>query len=177
VTDKIVKWISGIEKSDEGMNNITLIGLCTAAVAAGIIIIGLLYALAKRFPKVMSLYESLRDKIIFGAILTFYLKSYLKLFTNSFTSFMDESQPETSRLIPYVILLVLAVSPPILFVGLWVAPTSSPKFQQLFGSLVLNLSLNSKSSQLFNFFFIFRRFIYGISISLMSSWPGIQISL
>jgi len=87
-----VEWISGLKKSNEGTNNITLIGIGAAAIAAGIIIIGLLYALAKRFPKAMSLYESLRDKIIFGAILTFYLKSYLKLFTNSFASFMDQSQ-------------------------------------------------------------------------------------
>jgi hypothetical protein len=31
----------------------------------------------------------LRDKLIFGAILTFYIKSYLKLFTNSFSGYMD----------------------------------------------------------------------------------------
>lgn len=37
----------------------------------------------------MNLYVSLRDKLIFGAILTFYLKSYLKLFTNSFSGFID----------------------------------------------------------------------------------------
>ena len=87
-----MEWISGLKKSNESTNNITLICIGAAAIAAGIIIIGLLYALAKRFPKVMSLYESLRDKIIFGAILTFYFKSYLKMFTNSFASFMDQSQ-------------------------------------------------------------------------------------
>jgi len=38
----------------------------------------------------MGLYELLRDKLIFGAILTFYIKSYLKLFTNSFAGYMDE---------------------------------------------------------------------------------------
>ncbi len=38
----------------------------------------------------MNLYVSLRDKLLFGAILTFYLKSYLKLFTNSFSGYMDK---------------------------------------------------------------------------------------
>lgn len=78
---------------------------------------------------------SLRDKLIFGAILTFYLKSYLKLFTNSFEGYFDETKSLDSRLLPYVILLILAVSPAILFVGLLVSPLNSEVYERRFGSL------------------------------------------
>jgi hypothetical protein len=88
--------------------------------------------------RILNLYESLRDKLIFGAILTFYIKSYLKLFTNSFAGYMDKEgspNPDDSRLIPYVILLILAVSPPILFMGLLNAPLDSEIYQRRYGSL------------------------------------------
>jgi len=77
----------------------------------------------------------LRDKLLFGAILTFYLKSYLKLFTNSFTGYFDDTKSLDSRLLPYVILLILAVSPAILFVGLLVDPLDSDVYQRRFSSL------------------------------------------
>lgn len=86
--------MSGIKESSESLNTFTLIAIAAAAVAAGMLIIGLLYFIAKQFPIIMGLYELLRDKLIFGAILTFYIKSYLKLFTNSFAGYMDESKPE-----------------------------------------------------------------------------------
>ena len=51
VTDKIVIWVSGIKKSSESLSTITLIAIAAAAVAGGILIIGLLYFIAKQFPK------------------------------------------------------------------------------------------------------------------------------
>ena len=49
--DKIVKWVSGIKESSESLSTVTLIAIAAAAVAAGILIIGLLYFIAKQFPK------------------------------------------------------------------------------------------------------------------------------
>jgi hypothetical protein len=121
-TDSIVKWIGGIAESSESSSTIALIGIVGIALTAGSITIGTLYYLTKRIPKIYNLYVSLRDKIIFGAVLTFYLKSYLKLFTNSFVGYLDETKSSDSRLLPYIILLILAVSPGLLFVGLLVAP-------------------------------------------------------
>jgi hypothetical protein len=51
LTDLLVKWVSGIAESSESLNTITLIAIAAAAVAAGILFIGLLYFLAKKFPK------------------------------------------------------------------------------------------------------------------------------
>jgi hypothetical protein len=90
---------------------------------------------------------------------------------------MTKPEYDSSRLIPYAILLTLAVSPPVLLVGLLAAPLSSPVFQKRFGTLLQNLSLTSRSHYLFNFFFIFRRFLYGLSIALLPSSPGLQITL
>ena len=50
LTDIIVKWISGIGKSSESLNTITLIALAGAATVAGIILIALCYYLSKKFP-------------------------------------------------------------------------------------------------------------------------------
>jgi hypothetical protein len=51
LTDLIVKWVSGISESSESLSTITLIAIAGAAVAAGILNIGLLYFLAQKFPK------------------------------------------------------------------------------------------------------------------------------
>ncbi len=51
LTDTIVKWVSGIKESSESLNTFTLIAIAAAAVAAGMLIIGLLYFIAKQFPK------------------------------------------------------------------------------------------------------------------------------
>lgn len=51
LTDKIVKWVSGIKESSESLSTITLIAIAAAAVAGGTLIIGLLYLIAKQFPK------------------------------------------------------------------------------------------------------------------------------
>ena len=61
VTDSIVEWISGLKKSSEGTNAITLIAIGGAALVAALLVMVSLYMIAKRFPKVMSVFESLKD--------------------------------------------------------------------------------------------------------------------
>lgn len=51
LTDIIVKWVSGIAESSDSINNVTLIAIGGAAIAAGIIIIGLLYFLSQKFSR------------------------------------------------------------------------------------------------------------------------------
>ena len=61
VTDRIVEWISGLKKSSEGTNAITMIAIGGAALVAALVVMVSLYMIAKRFPKVMRLFESLKD--------------------------------------------------------------------------------------------------------------------
>jgi len=61
VTDSIVEWISGLKKSSDGTNAITMIAIGAAALVAALVVMVSLYMIAKRFPKVMSLFESLKD--------------------------------------------------------------------------------------------------------------------
>lgn len=42
------------------------------------------YYLAKRFPFLMKLFNNLKDKLMYGAFLTFYVKSFLKLYAEAF---------------------------------------------------------------------------------------------
>jgi hypothetical protein len=56
--------------------------------------------------------------------------------------------------------------------GLLNAPLDSEIYQRRYGALTLNLA---SRGFLFNFFFVLRRFMYGLSISLLPSLSGIQI--
>jgi hypothetical protein len=61
VTDSIVEWISGLKKSSDGTNAITMIAIGAAVLVVALVVMVSLYMIAKRFPKVMSLFESLKD--------------------------------------------------------------------------------------------------------------------
>jgi len=61
VIDSIVEWISGLKKSSDETNAITMIAIGCAALVAALLVMVSLYMIAKRFPKVMSVFESLKD--------------------------------------------------------------------------------------------------------------------
>jgi hypothetical protein len=66
----------------------------------GLVGIGMMYYLSKRYPmyaflliiySINKLYLSLRDKLIWGVFLTFYIKSFLKLHVNAAVGMSEEN--------------------------------------------------------------------------------------
>lgn len=57
-----------------------LLGIAIGAV----VVMGGVYVVARRVPKVRALFVKMKEKLVYGAFLTYYVKSFLKMYVGAF---------------------------------------------------------------------------------------------
>ena len=129
--------------------------------------------------RLRKLYELLRDKLIWGAFITLFLKSYLKLFVTSALGVQEEEKSQGERLVPFCMLLILSIAPLFMLTGLANLRNhyEKPDVIRKYGALTLNLRTDEAPGYLYNFFYILRRMIYGLSLAFMGSNPSTQVMI
>jgi putative effector of murein hydrolase LrgA (UPF0299 family) len=87
----------------------------------------------------------LRDKLIWGVFLTFFIKSYLKLYVNAAVGVTDEEKTQTQRLLPFVILILMSVAPFFMLTGLVNLSNSfdDKESKRKYGALTLDIRTDS----------------------------------
>ncbi len=117
-----------------------------------------------------------RDKLIWGIFLTFYIKSFLKMYVNAAVGVSEEEKTQAQRLVPFLILLVMSSSPIFMIAGLSNLRNhfENPDIQRKYGALTLNLRTDTAPCYTFNLFFVLRRMFYGLSIAFLGSNPTSQ---
>ena len=123
----------------------------------------------------------MRDKLIWGVFLTFFIKSFLKLYVNAAVGVSEEEKTQSQRLVPFVILLLMSIAPLFMLTGL-VNLSNCNSFddkecKRKYGALTLNIRTDSPQAYIFSFFFVFRRMLYGLSIAFLTSNPSLQAFL
>jgi hypothetical protein len=115
--------------------------------------------------------------LIWGAFITFFIKSYLKLFVTSALGVQEEEKSQGERLIPFCILLILSIAPLFMLTGLANMRNDYEKADVIrkYGALTLNLRTDEAPGYLYNFFYIFRRMMYGLSLAFMGFNPSTQV--
>ena len=121
----------------------------------------------------------MRNKLIWGVFLTFFIRSFLKLYVNAAMGAIEEDKTQVQRLLPFCLLLIMSSSP--LFVltalvqlrGYFDEKESKRKY----GALTQDIRTDAPQGYIFNFFFIIRRMLYGLSIAFLSSNPSMQAFL
>ena len=85
----------------------------------------------------------------------------------------------TERLIPFNIMVFLALSPIVAFLFLiHMKPyLNKPEVKVTYGALYADLRTDSASGYGYSFIYLLRRTIYGVCIGLLSSYPGLQINI
>lgn len=59
-----------------------------------------------------------RDKLIWGVFLTFFIKSYLKMYVNAAVGVTEDDKTQAQRLVPFLLLLLMSASPIFMIAGL-----------------------------------------------------------
>jgi hypothetical protein len=87
------------------------------------------------------LYLSLRDKLIWGVFLTFYIKSFLKLHVNAAVGMSEENTTQSQILLPFVIFVLMSISPLFMLAGLVNLSNSfeDKESKRKYGALTLNI--------------------------------------
>jgi hypothetical protein len=118
----------------------------------------------------------IRDKLIWGVFLTFFIKSYLKMYVNAAVGVSEEDKTQGQRLVPFVILFCMSAAPFFMLIGLYQMRNSfeQPEVIRKYGALTLNLRTDFAPCYVFNFLFVLRRMIYGLSIAFLGSNPTMQ---
>ena len=120
----------------------------------GLVGIGMIYYLSKIYPmyvfllivySINKIYLSLRDKLIWGVFLTFFIKSFLKLYVNAAIGVSEDEKTQTQRLVPFVILLVMSIAPLFMLTGLVNLSSSfdDKESKRKYGALTLNIRTDS----------------------------------
>ena len=120
----------------------------------GLVGIGMIYYLSKINPmyvfllivySIDKIYLSLRDKLIWGVFLTFFIKSFLKLYVNAAIGVSEDEKTQTQRLVPFVILLVMSIAPLFMLTGLVNLSSSFDDIEskRKYGALTLNIRTDS----------------------------------
>jgi hypothetical protein len=120
----------------------------------GLVGIGMMYYLSKIYPmyafilivySINKVYISLRDKLIWGVFLTFFIKSFLKLYVNAAIGVSEDEKTQTQRLVPFVILLVMSIAPLFMLTGLVNLSNSfeDKESKRKYGALTLNIRTDS----------------------------------
>jgi len=120
----------------------------------GLFGIGMIYYLSKIYPmyafilivySINKVYISLRDKLIWGVFLTFFIKSFLKLYVNAAIGVSEDEKTQTQRLVPFVILLVMSIAPLFMLTGLVNLSNSfeDKESKRKYGALTLNIRTDS----------------------------------
>ena len=60
----------------------------------------------------------MRDKLVWGVFLTFFIKSFLKLYVNAAMGVIEEDKTQPQRLVPFCILLLMTAAPFFMLTGL-----------------------------------------------------------
>jgi hypothetical protein len=110
---------------------------------------------------------------MWGVFLTFFIKSYLKLYVTSALGVKDDTKTQTERLIPFIILLIMSAAPFFMLTGLINMKENfeNADTKRKYGALTLYLRVDSATGYIFNFLYVFRRMLYGLSIAFLSSNP------
>jgi hypothetical protein len=76
-------------------------------------------------------------------------------------------------------LLVLSFAPLFMLTGLVNISSSFDKLEvkKKYGALTVNLRTDSAPAYLYNWFFVLRRMIYGLSLAFLGSNPSVQVCL
>lgn len=121
----------------------------------------------------------MRDKLIWGVFLTFFIKSFLKLYVNAAMGVIEEDKTQPQRLVPFIILLLMTIAPLFMLTGLVNLRNSfdEKESKRKYGALTLNIRTDSPQAYIFNFFFVFRRMLYGLSLAFLTSNPSLQAFL
>ena len=120
----------------------------------GLVGIGMMYYLSKIYPmyafilivySINKVYISLRDKLLWGVFLTFFIKSFLKLYVNAAIGVSEDEKSQTQRLVPFVILLVMSIAPLFMLTGLVNLSNSfeDKESKRKYGALTLNIRTDS----------------------------------
>jgi len=120
----------------------------------GLVGIGMIYCLSKINPmyvfllivySINKIYLSLRDILIWGVFLTFFIKSFLKLYVNAAIGVSEDEKTQTQRLVPFVILLVMSIAPLFMLTGLVNLSSSfdDKESKRKYGALTLNIRTDS----------------------------------
>jgi len=97
------------------------------------------------FYSINKVYLSLRDKLMWGVFLTFFIKSYLKLYVNAAVGVTEEEKTQTQRLLPFVILLLMSIAPFFMLTGLVNLSNSfdDKESKRKYGTLTLDIRTDS----------------------------------
>jgi len=60
----------------------------------------------------------LKNRLMWGVFLTFFMKSYLKFYIIAIMGTTDESKSQSERLVPFCLLLILTAAPIFMVTGL-----------------------------------------------------------
>jgi hypothetical protein len=82
VTEWLLKYLGGGSTNEPKGQIASMLIIAGVGIAALGLIVGL-YFMVKYIPAVNKVYVSIRDKLVWGVFLTFIIKSYLKMYTNS----------------------------------------------------------------------------------------------
>lgn len=118
----------------------------------------------------------MRDKLIWGVFLTFFIKSFLKLYVASVQGVEDTEKTQLERMGPFVILLVMSAGAMFMLTGIvnMREKLDNEIVIRRYGALTLNLKTDSPPGYLFNWIFVMRRLIYGLSIGYLTANPAFQ---
>ena len=80
---------------------------------------------------------------------------------------------------PFVIFVLMSISPLFMLAGLVNLRNSfeDKESKRKYGALTLNIRTDCPQAYIFNFFFVVRRMLYGLSIAFLASNPSIQVFL
>jgi hypothetical protein len=125
---------------------------------------------------VNSIYVLLKNTLIFGVVLSYFSKSYLKLYINSLQGTESSGEPG-ARAIAYILVVVLSLAIVAILVGLSrnKGMLQDPNFFIKYGALYNNIRRERFSGYQFIVFFLARRMIYALSIVYLASLPGLQL--
>jgi hypothetical protein len=104
-----------------------------------------MYSFILIFYSINKVYISLRDKLVWGVFLTFFIKSFLKLYVNAAIGVSEDEKTQTQRLVPFVILLVMSIAPLFMLTGLVNLSNSfeDKESKRKYGALTLNIRTDS----------------------------------
>ena len=90
-------------------------------------------------------YLSLRDKLIWSVFLTYFIKSYLKMYVNAAVGVSEVEKTQQQRLVPFVILLLMSIAPLFMLTGLVNLSNSfdDKDSKRKYGALTLDIRTDS----------------------------------
>ena len=82
---------------------------------------------------------------MWGVFLTFFIKSYLKLYVNAAVGVTEEEKTQTQRLLPFVILILMSIAPLFMLTGLVNLSNSfdDKESKRKYGALTLDIRTDS----------------------------------